>query len=94
VSPVTKDATVVVGAQQLSSSVGEEAVILGLTDGVYYGLNSVGARIWALLQEPRRAREVCAAITTEFEVDAESCERDVIRLLQQLADKGLVEVRA
>ena len=93
-SGVTKDATVVVGSQQLSSAVGEEAVILGLADGVYYGLNSVGARIWELLQEPRRASEVCAAITSEFEVDAESCERDVMRLLQQLADKGLVEVRA
>ena len=30
-----------------------EAVILSLHDGIYYGLNSVGLRIWELIQQPR-----------------------------------------
>ena len=46
--------TVVVAVQdQVSTNLEDEAVILNLKDGVYYGLDPVGAWIWNLLQQPR-----------------------------------------
>jgi hypothetical protein len=85
--------TVVAAARdQVSADLEGEAVILNLADGVYYGLDSVGARVWELLREPRTVGSLVAAITAEFEVDADTASRDLARLLADLAARGLVEI--
>lgn len=76
---------------QVSSDLGGEVAILDLEAGMYYGLEEVGARVWALAQEPRTVQEIQDRIVDEYEVDPASGRRDVLALLQQLADKGLVE---
>lgn len=91
---ITRDTTVVVSAQQVSTALGNEAVILGAEAGQYFGLNEVGARVWELVQQPARVDSICAAICDEYEVSAEQCERDVLELLGELSDKGLLDVRA
>jgi hypothetical protein len=70
----------------------DEAAILSLTSSTYYGLNSVGARIWDLLREPRVVQSVLDYLLDEYDVEANRCEHDLIALLQQLADEGLVIV--
>jgi hypothetical protein len=92
-SGVSLDSVVAASKNQVSSDLGGEAAILDLEAGVYYGLDEVGARIWELIQEPRSAREVRDALLAEYDVEPERCERDVLALLQELADAGLVEVR-
>lgn len=79
---------------QLASAIGGETVILGLSAGRYYGVDSVGARIWQLIQEPTRVAEVQRTIVSEYAVDPERCEADLLKLLQQMIDAGLVEVRS
>jgi hypothetical protein len=66
--------------------------MLNLKNGVYYGLDPVGARIWNLIQQPRTVSEVLQILLREYEVDAERCERDLLELLQRLAAEGLIEV--
>jgi hypothetical protein len=85
--------SVVVAAEaQVSADLAGEVVILNLADGVYYGLDPVGARIWALLQEPRTVAELRDALLEEYEVDPEHCEHDILLLLQELAAAGLITV--
>jgi hypothetical protein len=85
-------ATVLVAARdQVSTELEGEAVILGLADGVYYGLDGVGALVWELLREPRSVAELRDAVTAEFAVDAETAERDLLALLRELAGRRLVE---
>jgi hypothetical protein len=91
--PVLEMSTVVAVPNQVSSSLGEEAVILELTHGIYYGLNEVGARIREQLKEPRRAGEIRDVILDEYEVEPQAVTRDVLGLLTELADRGLIEVR-
>lgn len=88
---LTREIIVVASGDQVSRTVGEEAVILG--DGKYFGLNPVGTRVWSLIQEPRVISDVCDTIQAEYEIDAETCQRDVIDLLERLAEEKLVEVR-
>ncbi len=90
---LSSNSIVEASSEQLSSHVGEEAVVLNLRDSCYYGLDEVGARIWSLIQEPSRVSELRDAIMSEYNVDAETCERDLIELLGQLAEHGMVEVR-
>lgn len=91
-SRVTEQSAVVASPRQVSSDLGGEAVILHLESGVYYGLNAVGAAIWALIREPRGVEEIEQAILAEFAVDAERCQKDVIALLRQFEADGLIEV--
>lgn len=69
-----------------------EAVILSLRDGIYYGLNAVGLRIWELIQTPQSMDEILDTLTAEYEVERAQCQGDVTGLLDELIAKGLVEV--
>jgi hypothetical protein len=91
---VSGDSTVVAAKDQVSSDLGGEVAILDLKAGVYYGLDAVGARIWSLIQEPRTVNEIRDILLEEYEVEPERCERDLLALLQRLADEGIIEVEA
>jgi hypothetical protein len=90
-APIALRTRVLVSPNQVSTSLGHEAVILGAEAGEYFGLNEVGARIWELVQQPVQVSELCAQICAEYEVQADECERDVLELLGQLREKGLLE---
>lgn len=78
--------------RQVACTVAGEAVILHLDNGVYYGLNEVGTRIWQLAQEPRTVARIVDIVSEEFEVGRDECARDVEDLLDALVARGLVEV--
>ena len=90
---ISNDATVVAIKDQLSADLKGEVVILNCVNGVYYGLNEVGNTVWAFLQDPRKVAEISAKVASEYEVAPEVCERDIIELLGQLTEAGLIEVR-
>ena len=83
--------TVVASANQVSSDLGDEVVILDLVSGVYHGLGSVGARAWWLVQQPARLETVRDQIVAEFDVEPARCEADLLALFGELKDKGLIE---
>lgn len=89
---VSLSSTVVAAEGQVSSDIGDEVAILDFKAGMYYGLDSVGARVWNLIQEPRTVGEIWDILTSEYEVDPQRCERDLVALLNRLVDEGLVEV--
>ena len=70
----------------------DEAVLLNLESGQYFGFDPVGTRIWSLLAEGKALPEVASAITAEYEVDAARCEADLLKLLGDLEEQGLVTV--
>jgi len=90
---VSGRSTVVVAKEQVSCDLAGEAAILNLKNGVYYGLDPVGARIWNLLQEPRIVNEIGEALLKEYDVESDRCESDLLALLQKLAAEGLIEVK-
>ena len=89
---LSDDSMVKASGEQVSSEIDGETVSLNLKSGIYYSLNAVGSRIWQILQESSSVRDIRETIVEEFEVDAERCERDVLRLLSELSAKGLIEV--
>jgi hypothetical protein len=91
-SELAPHTTVVAIADQASVDLDDEAAILNLKTGVYFGLNEVGAWIWRLIQQPRTVAEVCAAVVDEFEVAPERCQADLQTLLHELAQHQLIEI--
>lgn len=89
---ITADTRVVVCKDQVSCDLGGEAAILNLKNGVYYGLNPVGARVWKLVQEPRTFAELRDILLGEYEVDSTTLESDLRDVLGKLAEQGLIGV--
>ncbi len=69
-----------------------EAVILHLGTGLYYGLDPVGTRMWILLAEYGDLARVFAALREEFDVSPDTLRADLLRLVTELHEKGLVRV--
>lgn len=90
---ISKDSVVVAVKSQVSCQVDAETVVLHFDKGLYFGLNEVGTFIWNQVQQPRRVQEIRDTILREYEVPVEQCERDLFTLLEELSEKGLVEVR-
>ncbi len=88
------DSTVVVTKDQVSCEMGEETVILDLTDGEYFELNDVGARIWEMIQQPCRLRDIEDALMEEYEVARELLRADILELVQEIVDKGLARAES
>lgn len=92
-APATLDATVVAASHQVSCDLSGESIVLDLDTGIYYGLNEVGARVWTLVQTPVTLRAVLTTLLAEYDVELERCERDLLELVRELAECGLLEVR-
>jgi Coenzyme PQQ synthesis protein D (PqqD) len=91
-SALSGSAIVVAAREQVSCDLAGEAAILNLKSGVYYGLDSVGARIWTLIQQPQAIPAIRDVLLTEYDVEAERCQRDLLALLGELLAAGLIEV--
>jgi Coenzyme PQQ synthesis protein D (PqqD) len=72
----------------------DEAVMMSVAAGRYYGLNAVASRIWELLERPMTIGELCARLCEEFEVDAKTCEAEVLNFISELIDNGIVHAAA
>ena len=92
-STILRSSIISVAKEQVSCDLAGEVAILDLKSGVYYGLNAVGARIWNLIQEPKTVSEVRDALLEEYNIKPDCCEHDLLALLQELAAKGLIEVK-
>lgn len=92
VPPITLATTLVASPDQVSATVADEAVILGMKDAMYYGLDPVGTRIWELLQQPAVLADVVTTITAEFEVTRQQAATDLLAFVADLHAHGLVEI--
>src|SRR5439155_15380976 len=89
---VSHDSIVTVTEVQVSCEVNGETVILHFDSGNYFGLNEVGTLVWKMIGKPRSVSDLRAAILREYEVEPEQCERDLLGLLGELRQRGLIEV--
>jgi hypothetical protein len=76
----------------LFQEVGGEAVLLNLANERYFGLDPVGTRIWVLLGEDGDLQQVFDTLCAEYEVEPSRLETDLLTLVGELADAGLVTV--
>jgi hypothetical protein len=70
-----------------------EAVILDLDSGTYFGLNTVGTRIWQLIEQHGRLKTVLDELAREYDASPDQLEKDLLDLVARLADASLGEVK-
>jgi hypothetical protein len=72
------------------------AVLFDRSDGTYYGLNDVGARVWEMLSPGYESVDaMCGALQVQYrDVDPGELRNDVRELLDVLTSFGLVVDRS
>lgn len=91
-SKMTLDVTVKISDQVAHRDLGGESVLLDLESGQYFGLNEVGSRVWNLLDQESSLTSIRDRLLKEFSVDAAILETDILNLVKNLADHGLVAI--
>jgi hypothetical protein len=82
----------VVGDDVVHCQIGEGAALLNMKSSVYYSLNSVGAIVWTLLGRPISLTNLTSALVERFAVDPDRCKQDVLAILGQMGDAGLIRI--
>jgi Coenzyme PQQ synthesis protein D (PqqD) len=82
--------TFAAGADILFRCVEDEAVLLHVPSGNYYGLSTTGILLWEAIQNKQPLLSVADAIVAEYEVEKSQVLDDLQVLLQNLLDNGLV----
>ena len=90
--PGARDAAIRIRKDVVFRDLEGEMVLLNLATGVYFGLDPVGTRIWALIDAGRTVEQIVSAITAEYDVDAAVCRADLERFLATLRDNDLVDL--
>ena len=74
----------------VSRSVGDETVLLDTASGLYFGLDSVGQRIWQAVGDGRNLGETVDIIVAEYDVDRKQATSDVLQFAGTLVERGLL----
>ena len=90
--PGARDAAIRIRKDVVFRDLEGELVLLNLATGVYFGLDPVGTRIWALIDEGRTVDDIVHVMTAEYEIDADACRADLACFLATLRDNALVDL--
>ncbi|MBA2506066.1 MAG: PqqD family protein [Thermoleophilaceae bacterium] len=71
----------------------DELVLLNLDSESYFGLDAVGTRIWELISSSPTLAEAYRQLLSEYDVTEAPLREDMEKLLAQLVDSGLIELR-
>jgi hypothetical protein len=66
-----------------------EAVIVDVTTGDYFSLNSIATDVWTSLQGGANVPSIVDATATRYGVERATVERDIAELVGELEDIGL-----
>lgn len=74
------------------SEVDGETVMMDLNFENYFGMKSVGTRIWQLLDSEISFGSLCEQLINEYEVSEKQCKEDVTRFLVELYEQEMVHI--
>lgn len=90
-SLITLQDTVYKPESIISSDIDEGIVMMDIEKGQYYSLNTMGSRIWKMIDEPIGVRQVCDHLMSEFDISQQQCQKEVLTYLAQLLELGIVK---
>lgn len=76
--------------EPVTAEVDGTVVMMSLVQGKYFGLDEIGSRIWELLETPTSVGAIRDKLLAEYDIDAETCERDVTELLEVMMAEALI----
>ncbi len=80
-----------VSEQAHCARLGDQVIVADMRSGRYFGLDDVGAMVWALIEGRATRGVIVDRVYAEYDVSRDVLERDVDRLLDDLLKRRLVE---
>jgi len=65
---------------------------MSIENGEYYGLDDIGSRIWELIEKPVKVSNLIDTLLERFDVDRGTCEKDVLKFLNDLNGDNILVV--
>ncbi len=90
---VSLDSTVCHVPHPVAADVAGETVLMSLERSRCYGLGSIGSDLWSRLAAPIQVAELVSGLSEEYDAPPGVIERDVLQMLTQLAEEGLISIR-
>ena len=85
--------TVAKHAEQVCwSCIDDEAILLSLSRGFYYTLNSVGCDLWKSIDGKRTVRDLGRALCSIYEAAQNQVESDILSLFDELLHEELIVI--
>jgi hypothetical protein len=69
-----------------------EAILIRLTDGMYFSMNSAGSLLWELIEQRKTVGEILAALLARYDATEAEVRDDVTRLTAELLRENLVAI--
>ncbi|PEQ10230.1 hypothetical protein B2G71_23440 [Novosphingobium sp. PC22D] len=76
----------------LAAKAGDDVLMMSAENDLYIGLSGTSARIWELLDTPCDLDTLCEHLVAAYEVDPETCRREVRTFLNDLVERNVIEV--
>ena len=77
------------------TQIDDDLVMIGPEDSLFYGINSVGTKIWSLLEsETLPLHAICERIQQDYDVTAPICIEDTIRFIESMVAQKIVVITA
>lgn len=90
---INKQVIIVRSAKPVETTVGSEVVLMTLDTGECLGLGETGSDVWRLLASPTHLDPLVASLSKAYEAPPGVIEQDVVELLEQMLDRGLIELQ-
>lgn len=68
-------------------------MMMDIDSGNYFDIDSVGGRIWSLIETPATLDTICESLVAEYDVEADVCRSETIGFIGELVEKGLVTLQ-
>ena len=77
--------------QVLSSKIDEEVILMSIEADSYFGLDPIGSHIWELLsKQPATINELVELLLAEYDIDEETCKKDVHFFVEDMSNRNLI----
>lgn len=77
-------------AQVVAKVMDGEAILINLTNGMYYSMNGVAGFFWTLINSGHSLAETCEQLSSHYDVPYSQVEADVKPLVSELVEENLV----
>ena len=75
------------------SEIDGDKVMMNLDKGEYFMMNSVGSKIWDIIDRPISVNEIITTLIEEYDVEEETCKASALEFLERLNNAELISIK-
>jgi Coenzyme PQQ synthesis protein D (PqqD) len=74
----------------IHSAMDGEVVMMSVDQGLFFGIDTIGAHIWNLLETPAKVEELIEKLMATYDVERSVCENDTLLFLNDMLVKKVI----